>query len=151
MFVYLYCVLYKIFKNFINAAVTYYYLLISWAGQDCAHSHREEWTPLLEHPVVPPMDRIQRVEISREIITNYLNYKISHLQISQKSLSNIIYSYWHCLYRFNQLQVQYQFSCILYTQYTYTLFTLLSVLFVFFPFLATSSSFPSSHFLSNTF
>ena len=97
MFVYLYCVLYKIFKNFINAAVTYYYLLISWAGQDCAHSHREEWTPLLEHPVVPPMDRIQRVEISREIITNYLNYKISHLQISQKSLSNIIYSYWHCL------------------------------------------------------
>ena len=57
------------------------------------HIEKNGLSSLLEHPVVPPIGIIQRVEISREIITNCLNYKISHLLMSQKSLSNIIYNY----------------------------------------------------------
>lgn len=56
MFVYLYYVLYKIFKNFINATVKYHYLFIEKNGL----------SPLLKHTDVPPL-------------TNCLNYKIPHL------------------------------------------------------------------------
>ena len=67
-------------------------------GRTKSHSfiERNGLSSLLEHPIFPLMylrHIIQWVGINRGILTNCLSYKISHLQISQKSLSNIIYFY----------------------------------------------------------